>query len=492
MDVRGRRLSKQSEEAAAFTSSMASDGRIAAQTVRVVEAHVLALTEAGAVAAKTGAKCVSFLSTFRGSGFEGIEAEDFHQYLEQKAVDALGVKVAGYLNLGKSRNDQVATAIRMELRSKLLVLVEAVASLQRALLEAARESGTTIVPGYTHLQRAQPVTFAHYCLAHFDACQRDVERLFALYSRVNLSPMGSAALAGTSVALDRGVVASLLGFEGIVPNAMDAVSSRDFVIETLSCAAMLMLDLSRLCEEIVLWSSREFGFLEVSDEYATSSSIMPQKKNPVVAELARAKSGSVIGSLMAVCAIVKALPYSYNLDLQEATPHLWRALDDAIASATVVAGMVGTAKLRPAAISESMKGDFSTATSLANYLVSEKGLSFREAHAVVGELVTLAIAQGRALEQVAAREMVRVSSRVGRSVSIDQATAARVLEPTNVLASITTVGGANPGAIPASLNRRSALLRRTTKKSALKKGALVRSDAWLRRRTSKLAAGVKS
>jgi argininosuccinate lyase len=454
MDIRGPRLRKPSDEALAFTSSMAADGRIARHVIRVNMAHMATLVNAREVDRATGAKCIKFLLAASPEIKSGSKAEDFHQQLEQDAVDALGVETAGFLNYGKSRNDQVATAIRMELRLRILDLLGGILEVQRALLGIAKKRGRTLVPGYTHLQRAQPVTLAHHQFAYFDAFERDGERLFQLYPRVNLSPMGAAALAGTSAKVDRGFVSKALGFAGFARNAMDAVSSRDIVVEALSCATLTMLDASRLAEEQILWSSKEFGFLELDDAYAASSSIMPQKKNAVSSELVRAKAGSVLGSLVAVASILKALPYSYNLDLQETTPHLWRAFDDAVDSLRILAGSLRSMKIKTGSMLKALADDGSTAVALANYLVKAHGVSFRQAHSIVGSLVRTSIEKGTPLEKVAATELPRVSGRFGKKVTIDEATAKRVLDPEGFLRSIATQGGSNPASIQAELGLR--------------------------------------
>jgi argininosuccinate lyase len=453
MDIRGPRLRKPSDEALAFTSSMAADARIARHVILVNAAHMIALIHAKEVDGATGAKSLRFLLTASGVR-PGVKAEDFHQQLEQDAVDALGVETAGFMNYGKSRNDQVVTALRMELRARILDLLGAITDLQQALLKLAKKTGSAVFPGYTHLQRAQPVTLAFYLFAHFDAFQRDADRLLQSYQRVNLSPMGAAALAGTSAKVDRKFVAEILGFDGIVRNAMDAVSSRDIVVEALYCAVLTMLDASRLAEEQILWSSREFGFIELDDAYSASSSMMPQKKNAVSAELARAKAGSVLGSLVAVAAIIKALPYSYNLDLQEATPHLWRSFDDAVASLTAMTGSLSTMKVNVEAAREAVADDNSTAVALANHLVRSRKLSFRQAHAAVGELVRISIEKGIPLEKAAAAHLGRATARVGKSVNMDENTARRVLDSQNFLASISTQGGSNPAFIPADVHAR--------------------------------------
>ena len=492
MDIRGPRLRKPSERALAFTSSMAADGRIARHVIAVNTAHMAALMRAGEVDREAGAKCIKFLMGASPEISPDAVAEDFHQQLEQQAVDALGIGTAGYLNFGKSRNDQVATAIRMELRAQLNALLGSLAELQLALLTQARGHGTTSIPGYTHLQRAQPVTLAHHLFAYFDAFQRDVERIFQLYARVNVSPMGGAAMAGTSVKIDRGAVAASLGFDGVIRNAMDAVSSRDVAIEALSCATLTMIDASRLAEELILWSTSEFGFFELDDAYAASSSIMPQKKNAVVAETVRAKSGSVMGDLVAACAILKALPYSYNLDLQEITPQLWRALDDTVNSLTVLAGMVSSASIRPDRLRSALANDNSTAVALANYLAGEHGISFRQAHTIVGQLVRASLETGRPLQEIAPSRMATVSAKYGKRLTIEPRIAKDLLDPMRFLESIATEGGSNPKFVAGGLKVRQKELALTN--SALREAAtsLRASERNLKAIASGMAREVKS
>jgi len=481
MDIRGPRLRKPSERALAFTSSMAADGRIARHIIAVNVAHMLALVKAGEVDREAGAKCISFLLGASPEISSDAKAEDFHQQLEQQAVDALGVGTAGYLNYGKSRNDQVAAAIRMELREQLNALLGAIAELQRELLGLAEKHGTTLIPGYTHLQRAQPVTLAHYLFAYFDALQRDAQRARQLYARVNLSPMGGAAMAGTSVKVDRKAVAESLGFGGVMRNAMDAVSSRDVAIEALSCVTIAAVDASRLAEELILWSTSEFGFVEIDDAYAASSSIMPQKKNAVAAELVRAKAGSVMGDLVAACAILKALPYSYNLDLQEVTPQLWRALDDTIDSLAVMAGMVSSVTIKPERLRRAMANDNSTAVALANYLVKEHDISFRQAHAIVGQLVRTSFEIDRPLQEVVTSRMASVSSKFGKRITIGAGVANDLLDPEHFVEAISTEGGSNPKFLAGGLKVR-------RKELVLTGSALSEATASLRASTRRLNA----
>ena len=470
---------------------MAADGRIARRVIEVNMAHMAALVRAGEVPPAAGAKCMKFLLGASSETSPGSKAEDFHQQLEQDAVDSLGVEAAGFLNFGKSRNDQVATAIRMELRGATLDLLGAITRLQKALLAQASRNGTAVIPGYTHLQRAQPATLAHHLFAHFDALQRDAERGLQLYGRVDRSPMGSAAMAGTSVKVDRRYVAQLLGFPSLVRNAMDGVSSRDLAVEALSWATMAMLDASRLAEELILWSSAEFGFVELSDAYAASSSIMPQKKNAVVAEMVRAKAGSVLGDLVGACAILKALPYSYNLDLQEVTPHLWNGLDDATASLGLLAAMVESASFKKQALRAAVSGDNSTAVALANHLASTQGMSFRQAHSVVGRLVRMSVESGRPLAAVASSNLPEVSARFGKEVMVKEDKINALLDPEAFLGSISTEGGANPRHIKRERMAREQDVESTESSLSELSSALKASEKRLRAATSGIAREVK-
>jgi argininosuccinate lyase len=492
MDIRGPRLRKPSDEALAYTSSMAADVRIARHVVEVNMAHMAALISASEVDSRTGAKCIRFLLGISPEVPGDSKAEDFHQLLEQMAVDELGVQTAGFLNYGKSRNDQVATAIRMELRLRLISVLQAIAKLQRALLGQIKRSGTMVMPGYTHLQHAQPVTVGHHLIAHFDALQRDKDRVLQLYRRVNLSPMGGAAMAGTSVKIDRRLVAGSLGFSGIVRNAMDAVSSRDVAVEALSCATITMLDASRLAEELILWSSVEFDFVELADEYSASSSIMPQKKNAVTAETVRAKAGTVLGELTAVCAITKSLPYSYNLDLQEATPHLWRALDDTIESLNILAGTVSSASFKAESLREAIADDNSTAVALANFLVKEYGISFRRAHSLVGELVRISAKTGKPLSNVVSSKLKSVSAKSGRKIEIEKAKVEEILDPRNFIGSIATEGGSNPGFLAQEISKRKGELSRTRSDISRLQSSIKSSQRKLHAKASGLAREVKS
>jgi argininosuccinate lyase len=479
--LRGSRVKRSSKRANDFISSIGFDTPLTKHVVSINMAHMLALLKSKEVSAEVASASLKFLRNLPSDLELDQSTEDVHHMIEQEAIKSIGMEKAGYLNLGKSRNDQVATALRMETRSRLLELSTSLCRVQESLIGLMRRYGRLPMPGYTHLQHAQPITVGHHLQGYFEAVQRDMDRSGQAYERANLSPMGAAALAGTSVNLDRRYVASLLGFGGLVDNAMDAVSSRDFALESISVAAMAMVNLSRMAEEMILWSSSEFGFAEISDEFSATSSIMPQKKNPVVAETVRAKAGSVLGELTASFAITKALPNSYNLDLQEVTPHLWRALGDTVTSASLMAEMLSSLKFDRESLLRSLSFDMSTATNLANHLVSEEGVPFRQAHAIVGELVRRAIKSGSTLQKSVLEELPAVSSRVtGKSLKIDKDRLGNVLDALKTLELTRTEGGANPQFVSRLLLKDSGTLKHNLSQISKARSSLEQADRRLR------------
>jgi argininosuccinate lyase len=480
--LRGNRVKRSSRRANDFVSSIGFDSPITKHVVSINMAHMLALARSKEVAPDVASACLGFLDGVPADLQLDASTEDVHHMIEQEAIRAIGMDNAGFMNFGKSRNDQVATAVRMEARSRLLDAAAALTQVQASIVRQVRKHKGAIMPGYTHLQHAQPVTLAHHLQAHFDAIQRDIARVMQAYERVNLSPMGAAALAGTSVRVDRDYVASLLGFGGLVGNAMDSVSSRDFALESASAAAIAMVDLSRMAEELILWSSSEFGFVEIADEYSATSSIMPQKKNPVVAETIRAKSGSVLGELTAMFAITRALPNSYNLDLQEVTPHLWRALDDTVESANLMAEMLSSLRFDEEALRSSLATDMSTATELANHLVERYHVPFRQAHAIVGELVRLSVDRHLPLERTASEEMQRVSKRItGTAVKIDKDELRTVLDALKTLQMIGSAGGSNPLSVSRLLLGDSKSVEQNNSWISRSRGSLAEADGRLKK-----------
>ena len=338
---RDQRLGKISEDVLDYLSSRDADKRIFEADLLVDRAHLVMLKEQGLISSEVCSCIIAALDDVNESDLG--RGEDVHEAIEAKVLAKVGPE-GGRMHTGRSRNDEVATCIRLALREEMLALMAEQLSLIQTLVNLAQMHIETIIPGFTHTQHAQPTTLAHHLLAHADAYFRDLARIEDAYKRVNLSPLGAAAFASTGFPIDRQRTSQLLGFGGLVENSMDAVSTRDFILEILSDLAIMMVNLSRLAEELILWSTSEFGYLELDNLFASTSSIMPQKKNPDTAELARGKTGSVIGSLVSALVICKALPQSYNRDLQEVTPHLWRGMDWARSTVRILDGCVSSLK----------------------------------------------------------------------------------------------------------------------------------------------------
>ncbi len=407
MTLWGGRFSGKLDPAAwALNSSLAFDQRLATQDVRGSIAWANAIHQVSVLNAKEHEQIIDGLNTilkeFESHTFVFVESdEDVHTAVERRLGDLVGT-AAGKLHTGRSRNDQVATDLRMWMLDSLPLLDDAIKGLQSALLDLSKAHLTTLMPGYTHLQRAQPVSLSHWLLSHFWSLQRDRERLADLRDRVAILPLGCGALAGTAFQIDRESLAQTLGFDSPAPNSMDAVSDRDFAAEYLFCAAMTGVHLSKLSENVVLFSTAEFGFFELSDSYSTGSSLMPQKKNPDMFELARGKSGTLIGLLMGLMSTLKGLPSTYDKDLQEDKQPVFQATDTLLAILPVVAGALTTMTINKermaAAIDSSM-----LATDLADYLV-QKGIPFRDAHTAAGKAVRAAAEKNISLEKLSLNE----------------------------------------------------------------------------------------
>ena len=395
-----------------FTESVSYDKRLAPYDIAGSTAHVKMLAKQGILTEEEADKIVEglnkVLQEIESGKFEWKkELEDVHMNVEKRLTEIVG-PVGGKLHTGRSRNDQVATDVRLFVRKEIEEILELLKALRRAFVKQAEENLDAVMPGYTHLQIAQPVLYAHHMLAYYQMFKRDEERFRDTLKRVNVSPLGSAALAGTSYPLDREYAAQLLGFDSVSRNSMDAVSDRDFVAETIFNCAMVMMHLSRLSEELILWSTEEFGFVELPDAFCTGSSIMPQKKNPDVSELTRGKTGRVYGDLMAILTILKGLPLTYNRDLQEDKEPLFDAIDTVKMALKVNALVVEGMKPKKERMREQARKGFSLATDLADYL-AKKGLPFREAHRVVGQLVAYCLDQGKTLEDLSIEEFRKFS-----------------------------------------------------------------------------------
>jgi argininosuccinate lyase len=395
----GRFEGKIDPEFAEFNNSYRFDRRLFEADVTASIAYCDALVTAGVIEGEEGTQIHNALEAILKSGADEVSpAEDVHSFVEARLIDMIG-DVGRKLHTGRSRNDQVATDFRLWLRGSIDELANSIRDAQAALLDFAEANRYVVIPGYTHLQRAQPVLLAHWCLAYFEMLARDRERLTEVRRRVNIMPLGSAALAGTSFPISRKLLATALGFEDISRNSLDAVSDRDFSVEFLSACSLIMVHLSRLAEDIILYATSEFGFFELGDAIATGSSLMPQKKNPDSMELVRGKAGRVFGDLLALLTTLKGLPLAYNKDMQEDKQAVFDAFDTTSASLRVTATVLRNLNVDKERALVAASSGYMNATELADYLV-RKGMPFREAHEVVGKIVVRAIEAGKELEEM--------------------------------------------------------------------------------------------
>jgi argininosuccinate lyase len=407
------------DSAEAFTASIAVDARLYRHDIMGSIAHAKMLAKQRIIPARDGHKIVRGLQAIEreidaGKFTFSPADEDIHMNIERRLTELIG-PAGGKLHTGRSRNDQVALDMRLYLRDEVKSIVDSLQTLQRELARGAKKYLDVTLPGYTHLQRAQPVLLSHHLLAYHDMFERDGERLSGCLERIEVLPLGSGALAGTTFPIDRVYVAKLLGFPRISKNSMDALSDRDFLIEFVAAAAILFVHLSRLAEELVLWSSQEFGFIELPDGYCTGSSMMPQKKNPDVPELIRGKSGRVFGHLQALLTIMKGLPLAYNRDMQEDKVPLFDTADTAKASVKIMAEVIGGIKIRRERMWRAAQDGFMNATDLADYLVA-RGMPFRTAHEVAGKVVQFCLAQGKRIEELPLAELRNFSDRIEKDV----------------------------------------------------------------------------
>lgn len=403
----------------AFTASVGFDQRLYRQDIAGSIAHARMLAHVGVLSAAERDAIVQGLTGIREEIERGdfqwsIALEDVHMNIEKRLTDTIGI-AGKKLHTGRSRNDQVATDVRLYLRDEIDLIAAELARLRRALVTLAEREADTVMPGFTHLQTAQPVTFGHHMLAWNAMLARDAERLADCRKRVNAMPLGAAALAGTSYPIDREFTARELGFERICDNSLDAVSDRDFAIEFVGCAATLMMHLSRFSEELILWSSAQFDFVDLGDAFCTGSSIMPQKKNPDVPELVRGKAGRVFGHLMGLLTLMKGQPLAYNKDNQEDKEPLFDTIDTVKGCLKVYADMMAGIRLKQARMVEAARKGFATATDLADYLV-RKGVPFRDAHEVVGKAVAYGVKSGKDLADMTLEEFWQFSAAIQEDV----------------------------------------------------------------------------
>ncbi len=432
-----------------FLSSLAADAAIFEADLAVDRAHVVMLAEQGIVDDAVAGEILVALDDIETAGHGALpDGEDVHEAIETAVIDRVGPD-GGRMHTARSRNDEVATCIRHRLREDLLAAAEATVTLREALVEVASEHTGTVMPGYTHLQPAQPTTVAHYLLSYEGAIARDTERLLGAYERTNRSPLGAAAFAGTPFDIDRDRTAELLGFDGVVRNSMDASAGRDFLAETTAGLATHATTLSGIAEDLIVYANK--GFVELSDDYSSTSSIMPQKKNPDPVELVRATAGTATGELTGLLTTLKGLPRAYNLDLQEATPHAWTTVDSVSDATVVVAGAVATADWNDTRLADAAGDGFSTATGIAD-LIATSGLPFRTAHEIVATAAER-VSDGDTPEAAAAKVDEATRNVTGETLSayVRREDVEAALDPGHSVASRDSAGGPAPEAVSSEL-----------------------------------------
>jgi argininosuccinate lyase len=452
--LRKGRLSSARKDVVKFTSSVIDDEKILKHIIDINKAHVVMLVESNIINKNEGSKILGALTSLGGKINLSPDMEDGHMAVEEEVIKAIGSDVGGNLNLAKSRNDQVAAAIRMELRDEIIGFVETTVELQEALVQQAKQHIETVIPGYTHLQPAQPVTFAHYLIAQYDALQRSLDRLRENFKRVDLCPMGAGALATTSFKIDRERVADLLGFEEVLENSIDAVSTRDFLLETLANLTILAVDVTRFVEDLIIWSTMEFGIVELTDEFAFTSSIMPQKKNPDVLEVIRARMSLASGIFTGSATALMALPSTYNMDFQEVTPKLWQTLETVKTCLSMLTEITPNLTVKKNALGKPAL-TFLMATELANMLVRNYKIPFRTSHRIVGATVKTLLAEGKSLRDVTPEVMAEVSKRILGYALVAKAQEIRdVIEPSHVVKAHCIRGGPSPKEVKRMIDAR--------------------------------------
>ena len=444
----GGRFSEQTDAfVEAFTASVSFDQRMYRQDIAGSRAHAKMLNKAGVLSKQDYAAITKGLDSIEQEIEQGdfqwsLAREDVHMNIEARLTELIG-DAGKRLHTGRSRNDQVATDIRLYLREQIDVALDLIDKLQTGLLELAEAEVDTIMPGFTHLQVAQPVTFGHHMMAWFEMLQRDASRLHDCRARMNVCPLGAAALAGTSYPIDREMTATALGFDAPAANSLDAVSDRDFAIEYCAAAALLMTHLSRMSEELVIWSSAQFNFIELPDRFCTGSSIMPQKKNPDVPELVRGKTGRANGNLINLLTLMKSQPLAYNKDNQEDKEPLFDSIDTVNACLRAFADMVPAIECKRENMFAAAKQGFSTATDLADYLV-RKGLAFRDAHEVVGKAVAFALENKKDLSELSLQQLQSFSKQIDNDIF-------EVLSLEGSVAARDHIGGTAPNQVKAAI-----------------------------------------
>ena len=469
----GGRFTKQTDELVEqYTASITFDKELAEEDIEGSLAHVDMLGKCGILPKEDAERIREGLLEVRNMIRRGevefsVADEDIHMNIEKMLIAKIG-PVGGKLHTGRSRNDQVALDMHLYLRRRVVETVDLLLKLQQALVGQAKNNLETIMPGYTHLQRAQPILFAHHLMAYFSMFERDIERLIDSYKRINTMPLGAGALAGTTFPIDRHYVAERLGFDRLYENSLDAVSDRDFIVEFLAAASLIMMHLSRLSEELILWSSTEFQFVELDDAFCTGSSIMPQKKNPDVPELVRGKTGRVYGHLIGLLTVLKSLPLAYNKDMQEDKEGMFDTVRTLQGALRLFAPLISTMKVNRDRMRQAVDRDFSNATDIADYLVN-KGMPFRQAHEVIGKMVLYCIQHGKMLIDLTPDEFARFSDLFDERIY-------DVLRPETVVNARNVYGGTASNRVADAIGRAEEAMRRT--------------EAWLKERADREEANL--
>jgi len=473
------RLAKEFDDRTArFHTSVAEDLRIFEDDIDGTQAHDIMLHEQGIIPREALKRILGALEEIRvqwraGDVEIGAEYEDVHEYIETKVVEKVGIEIGGMIHTGRSRNDQVVVDMRLRVREELLAINSQLLELIGALLKRAKQNVETLMMLYTHGQHAQVGTFAHYLISYADALIRDSQRLSECYSRVNLNPLGAGPVGGTSIGIDRRRTTELLGFDGLVENSIDATSGRDWAVETASTCAILMSNLNRAAADLITWSTKEYGYVELADEYASSSSIMPQKKNPSTLELVRGKSAEVHGCLTELLAMVKGVGSGYYQDLQQTKIPLWRCLDTTRTSLEVITGIVSTLNVNEDRMRERLKGSLVVAVELAETLVMEAGLSFREAYKLVASLVRDVVDGDKGLSDMTTADIdAKAQEMLGKGVKIGEGPLEEATDPEACLMRRKSEGSPHPAQVEKTLEKRVETLKVYEAKLAERKGRI--------------------
>jgi len=456
----GRFSEKTAEIVEAFTASIDLDKRLYVYDIQGSIAHCKMLAKTGIISDAEAATLVKGLEQIKAEIDDGkfqfdSALEDIHMHVESRLAEIVGI-VANKLHTARSRNDQVALDVRMFLKDTVTFMIQRLVKLQIVIVNLAEKHFDVLMPGYTHLQRAQPVLFSHHFMAYYEMFARDVQRLEDGLKRIDVMPLGSAALAGTTYPIDRKYTATLLNFAEISANSIDSVSDRDFILEFLSTAGICMVHFSRLSEELIIWSTSEFGFIELPDSFATGSSIMPQKKNPDVSELTRGKSGRVFGNLMALLTLMKALPLAYNRDMQEDKALLFDTVDVVCACIEIHIQMLPKIKLNKHVMRKAAGTGFTNATDMADYLVGQ-GMAFRQAHHCVGQAVSFALDQNKELHELTLNELQEFSGLIKEDIF-------DMLAPRQVAERRSSFGGTGSKQVKAAIKKAEKILARAIQK----------------------------